>query len=498
LFDDVIKTRNKADRFWEMGRKYREYDMDQQMLLPPDLREWLPEGHLALFISDLVEMLDLSEILGSYESGDGRGRPPYHPALMLKLLVYGYCTGRVSSRKLEQATHEDVAFRVLSCNTHPDHSVIAEFRERHLEALGSLFLQVLRLCERAGLVKLGQVAIDGTKLKADASKRRSMKYAVMERAERRLEEEVERLLEEAASVDRQEDELYGKGRAFDDQLPEQLKRRRTRLERLREARRELEQEAREAAEAEAARAREKIEAWERERAKRQEEQRGRQRNPGRKPKQVDVEAAKPKEDARYNFTDPDSRLMKQSTGGGFDQAYNAQLAVDAEQQIILACEVVQAGNDQEQLVPMLLAVEQTMGRMPEVALADGGYFSTSAITDERLNGVELYVPPNEKEPDQERLLAMGGAAAEELSAKERMWLKLKSEQGRESYGLRKLVVEPVFGQIKEGRGFRQFSLRGLRKVAGEWRLLCWTHNLLKLFRACKGGQIEMAQMMMAA
>jgi transposase len=480
-----------------MGRKYREYNMDQQMLLPADLREWLPEGHLALFVSDLVEMLDLSEILCSYESGDGRGRPPYHPALMLKLLVYGYCTGRVSSRKLERATHEDVAFRVLSCNTHPDHSVIAEFRERHLEAVGSLFLQVLRLCERAGLVKLGEVAIDGTKLKADASRSRSMKYAKMERAEQRLEEEVERLLAEAARVDQQEDQRYGKGQLSDDQLPEQLKRRRTRLERLKEAKRELEREAREAAEAEAARAREKIEAWERERARRQEEETGRQRIPGKKPKEVDVEAAKPKADARYNFTDPDSRLMKESVGGGFHQAYNAQLAVDAEQQIIVACEVVQAGNDQEQLVPMLLAVEQTVGRMPEAALADGGYFSTAAITDERLKGVELYVPPNEKEPDEERLQAMMGTA-EELSERERMWLKLKSEQGREKYGLRKIVVEPVFGQIKEARGFRQLSLRGLRKVAGEWKLVCWTHNLLKLFKACKGGQVEVAQMMMAA
>jgi transposase len=466
-----------------MGRKYREYNMDQQLLLPPDVREWLPEGHLALFISDVVESLDLGEILRSYESGDGSGRPPYHPAMMLKLLVYGYCTGKVSSRKLEQATYEDVAFRVLACDAHPDHSIIAEFRDRHLEALGELFLQVLKLCEKTGLVKLGHVAIDGTKLKADASRGRTKTYSKMGRAEQHLEEEIKRLLEEASRVDRQEDERYGRGGRAEDQVPEELRDRQKRVERIRAAKAELEREAKEEAEAKAKIAREKLEVWEQRRAERKKNEIGQKRKPGKKPNQVDASDAKPKDDARYNFTDPDSRLMKESIGRSFQQAYNAQLAVDAEHQVIVACEVVQAGNDQEQLVPMLLAVKQMMGRMPEVATADGGYFSTAAITDERVKDIELYVPPNEKEPDEEKLRALAAAKAEELSAKERMLLKLKSKEGREIYGLRKMVVEPVFGQIKEARGFRQLSLRGLRKVTAEWKLVCWTHNLLKLFRA---------------
>jgi transposase len=230
-----------------MSKTFRSYDLNQQLLLPPDLRQWLPGDHLALYISDVVESLNLSGILNPYEEGDGRGRPPYHPVLMVKLLVYGYCTGRMSSRKLEQATHDDVAFRVLSCNQQPDHDSIATFRKRHLPELAKLFVQILELCQRAGLVKLGHVAIDGTKIKANASKWRTMSYAAMSEAEAKLTAEVERLLAEAERIDEEEDALYGKGKRGDEWPPE-LRERESRLARIRELQADMEREAREAAE----------------------------------------------------------------------------------------------------------------------------------------------------------------------------------------------------------------------------------------------------------
>src|SRR5213078_3232071 len=241
-----------------MSRIYMSYDPEQRLLLPQDLREWLPEEHLALFVSDVVEQLDLSKIMDWYERGDGRGRPPYHPEMMVKLLVYGYCTGRLSSRKIEQATYEDVAFRVLSCNQHPDHDSVAEFRKRHLAGLSRLFLQVLQLCQRAGLVKLGHVAVDSTKIKANAAKRQSLTYERLNKAERELSAEVARLLSEAQRIDEQEDSLYGQGKRGDE-LPVELRQRETRLARIRELKTQLEREAKEAAAAESQRKQEQKE-----------------------------------------------------------------------------------------------------------------------------------------------------------------------------------------------------------------------------------------------
>jgi transposase len=229
-----------------MSKTFRAYDLNQQLLLPPDLRQWLRDDHLALYVSDVVEELDLSRILNKYEEGDSRGRPPYHPALMVKLLVYGYCTGRMSSRKLEQATYDDVAVRVLSCDQHPDHDSIADFRKRHLAELGQLFVQVLELCQRAGLVKLGHVAVDSTKIKANAAKRESLRYGHFEAAAQALEAEVLRLLTEAQRIDDEEDTLYGAGRRGDE-LPAELRRRETRLAKIRELKAQLEQEAQQAA-----------------------------------------------------------------------------------------------------------------------------------------------------------------------------------------------------------------------------------------------------------
>jgi transposase len=450
-----------------MGKTFRPYDLSQLLLLPPDMRQWLRPDHLALYVSDIVEQLDLSAILNAYE--EGRGQPPYHPQMMVKLLIYGYCVGKMSSRKLEAATYDDVAFRVLSANQQPDHASIAEFRKRHLAALAQLFVQVLQLCERAGLVKLGHVAIDGSKIKANASKYRTMTYAGLSEAEQKLVAEVTRLLAEAERLDAAEDELYGKDKRGDE-LPEELRDRESRLQRIRELKADLEREAREAAEQQAAAARQKNEAH-----LRKAKERG--KKPGRLAKVPDPEQAVPKPKARRNFTDIESRMVKDHATNTFVQGYNAQLGVDAEAQIIVAATVVQASNDQQQLVPVLEAVAQNLGRLPQRVSADAGYFSTAAVTHEKLQTVDVYVPPNEPAP--EGPLPLSPAA----SVQERMWHKLQSKAGAAIYNQRKAIVEPVFAYLKHVRGVRQFLLRGLAQVQAEWLLICLTHNVLKMFRA---------------
>jgi transposase len=447
-----------------MGKTFRSYDMNQRLLLPPDLREWLRPDHLALYVSDVVESLDLSEILKVYEEGDGRGRPPYHPALMVKLLIYGYCTGKMSSRKLEQATYDDVAFRVLSCNQQPDHDSIAGFRKRHLQELGRLFVQVLQLCERAGLVKLGHVAIDGTKIKANASKYQSLSYERMKEAEQELSAEVARLMAEAQRIDEEEDELYGKSKRGDE-LPEELRDRETRLAKIRALKAELEEEAKTAAALK--------------RAEKEKPAAERSRNWRRKWEVSEKGEILPLPKRKRNLTDPDSRIMKDLVTQSYQQGYNAQIGVDAQAQIIVGAKVVQAGNDQEQLVPVLQEVAQNLGRMPEAASADGGYFSTAALTHQAVREINLHVPPNELKPDP------GETWPALASVQQRMWQKLRSPDGRAIYNQRKAIVEPVFAQIKHVRSFRQFLLRGLGQVESEWLLVCLTHNLLKLFRATK-------------
>jgi transposase len=460
-----------------MGRIYLSYDPEQKLLLPPDLRDWLPEGHLALFISDVVDQLDLRAILRSYESGDGRGRPPYHPLMMVKLLVYGYCIGKVSSRKLEQGTYEDVGFRVLACNQHPDHDSIAEFRKRHLQELGKLFVQVLKMCERAGLVKLGHVAIDGSKLRANASKHKAMSYDRMCAKEEQLVAEVARLLKEAAETDAEEDKRYGKG-VRGDELPAELARRESRLGKIREAKAALEAEAKEEAKAAAA----AVEAKLAERKQREEETGKKAR--GRPPQVVNVEEAKPEAKAQRNFTDPESRIMKDGATGSFEQSYNAQIAVDGNAQIIVAATLTQAANDKKQLLPVLEEVKTNLGRLPEKVTADAGYFSTLAVTSEALSTVDLYVTPDRGRKTEQLEECAQPPPNPELDQDviARMRAKLKTESGRAVYKQRKMIVEPVFGQVKEVRGFRRFSFRGLEKNEAEWGLICLTHNLLKLFR----------------
>jgi transposase len=459
-----------------MSKTFRECDIDQLLLLPENMREWLPETHLALFVSDVVDDLDLSAILKTYEV-EARGQPPYHPRMMVRLLLYAYCKGKPSSRKIEQATYDEVPYRVLAAGQHPDHDTIAHFRKRHLSALKGLFLQVLQLCCEAGLVKLGHVALDGTKIKANASKHKAMSYERMCAREKELEEEVARLLKEAEETDQAEDATHGKGKRGDE-LPSELARRSSRLQKIKEAKAALEAQAREQAAQKAAEVQEKLAAREKET-----KETGR-KPPGHAPQMPDVQNAKPAPKAQRNFTDPESKIMKDGASKGFEQAYNVQAAVDSEAQIIVAVNVTQQTNDKEQLTPMLKKVEENVARLPDAASADAGYFSEAAVQDHALAGVELYVPPDRQSHGRTESQQKKAKSSRPKSAvAEAMRKKLKTATGQTLYKLRKAIVEPVFGQIKEQRGFRRFLLRGLENVSAEWNLIALTHNLLKLFVA---------------
>jgi transposase len=461
-----------------MARDFLPWNVDQRLLLPADMREWLPEGHLALFILDVVSELDLSDITRVYEAKDPRGRTGFHPVMMVALLVYAYCTGKRSSRKIEKATYEEVPYRVLSGDQHPDHDTIADFRKRHIKALSELFVQVLLLCKKAGLVKLGHVSVDGTKIGANASKHKAMSYERMSQAEQQLQQEVDRLLREAEHIDREEDQAYGKGKRGDE-LPKELKRREDRLAKIRAAKAELEAEARAKAEAEAQRAKDKQQ--ERERI---ENETGRKVSGPKPAPPPDPAQVEPDPKAQRNFTDGESRIMVDGANkGAFMQAYNGQIVVDAHAQIIVASAVTQQPVDRQQLVPMLvMAKDNLLGETPEKASADAGYFSGAAIEDKRLEGIDLYVPPERQKHGQQQ----PPSRPELVSAAERMRNKLATPEGKETYRMRKATVEPVFGQIKETMGFRRFSMRGRDNAAYEWDFVCAMHNVLKLFRSGLG------------
>jgi hypothetical protein len=385
--------------------------------------------------------------------------------MMVKLLVYGYCVGVPSSRKIEQRTHEDVAFRVLAAGHHPDHDTIAVFRQQHMKALARLFVQVLRLCQEAGLVKLGHVALDGTKVKANASKHKAMSYGRMCEKEQELERQVEQLLREAEQVDAEEDKRYGKGKRGDE-LPEELRFRQGRLKKIRDAKAALEREAKEQAEAEG-----KIDA---------EGQPMNQGTGGRPPKHL---PGVPKPTAQRNFTDPDSRIMKDGATNSFVQGYNAQAAVDAEHQIIVAADVTQQANDKQQVEPMVEQIEANVGEKPKELSADSGYYSDDNLDVLSRRSIDAYIPPGKDKHSDPSVPSPRGRIPKALTIKERMERKLRTKRGRQKYKLRKEVVEPVYGQIKGVRGFRAFLLRGYASVRGEWRLICAAHNLLKLFRS---------------
>ena len=466
-----------------MGKSFLPDDVNQSLLFPPSLHDWLPEGHLARFVVDVVSALDLSAIFASYEEKDGRGQSAYAPAMMLRVLLYGYATGVYSSRKLEAKTYDDVAFRYLSADAHPDHDTLAEFRKRHLESLAGLFTQALQLCEKAGLVKLGHVAIDGTKIKANASKHKAQSYARMGETEQRLKQEIEALLEQAEDVDAAEDAQYGKGKRGDE-LPEELARRESRLKKIAQAKAELEQEAREKAERERA----EVEAKLAERRE-QEEQTGKKKR-GREPKVPEPEHAQPEATAQRNFTDPDSRIMPDGANkGSFVQGYNAQIAVDSASQVIVAAEVTQETNDKKQLLPMIALIAANLKQKPEKVSADTGYFSEANVTDESVKDVDLYVATG-RDKHSGAVETFCDPPPPDASPKEAMRHKLRTADGHAVYKMRKAIVEPVFGQIKEQRSFRRFSLRGKQNVRREWRLVCAVSNLLKLFRA--GWVLEMA------
>jgi len=455
-----------------MAKSYLPYELDQRLLLPPDMRAWLPEGHLTLFLLDVVAELDLSAITRVYDAKDTRGRAGYHPVMMVALLLYAYCVGKPSSRRIERATYEDVAFRVLAGDRHPDHDSIADFRKRHLEALAGLFLQVLRLCQKAGLVQLGHIAIDGTKVKANASKHKAMSYDRMDEAEKKLEEQIRKLLAEAERIDAEEDAAHGKGRRGDE-LPAELKRREDRLRAIREAKAALEREAKERAKAKAAEAKRKDEEREPLAA-----QPGDDAGPPAEISEPDQAVPEPK--AQRNFTDPESRIMPDGANkGSFVQGYNAQIAVDSEAQIIVASRVTQAPNDVRQLVPMAEAIRENVGQLAATTSADAGYFSARNIDDPALAETNLLVPPDRHKHGTDRSAPSPGPYA---SAAQRMRHKLSSTEARALYEQRKAIVEPVFGQIKEARGLRRFLLRGLRAVRAEFDFIALTHNLLKLFR----------------
>jgi transposase len=437
--------------------RFLSYEPGQLLLLPPDLRDWLEEGHLAYFLLDVVETLDLSEIYASYDGSRG-GRPGFDPRLLVGLLVYGYCVGLTSSRKLEKATYESVPFRVLAANQHPDHATIAEFRRRHLEALARLFVQVLRLCEKAGLVRLGHVALDGTKLRANASKHKAMSYGRMEEKVRELESQVADLLAAAEAIDQAEDAEHGSRRG--DELPEELRFRQQRLEKIRQAKAALEAEARAAAQS----LRDEKEA----------------KTGG--PEPPAPEPARPAEKAQRNFTDPDSRIMRDGATKSFEQSYNCQAVVDSEAQVIVAAQVTQQANDKQQVKPLIEQMKVNLeGRTPGELSADAGYFSEDNVSYLEDQKIDSYVSTGRQKHGAKPGKSLEPAV--HATPQERMAAKLQTPAGKRVYSKRKETVEPVFGQIKEARGLRRFRFRGLGSVQAEWSLICATHNLLKLFRS---------------
>jgi transposase len=445
-----------------MEKTFKSCDRKQMLLLPPSLLDWLPEGHLVHFILDVVEQLDLSNIYASYK-GDGRGQPPYEPGMMTALLFYAYCTGVPSSRQIEKRTHEDVAFRVIAANRHPDHDSICDFRKRHLKALAGLFVQILRLCQQAGIVKLGHVALDGTKVKANASKHKAMSYGGMKKKKEELEKEIDELLKNAQAVDKEEDKKYGKGKKGWD-LPDELKRRETRLEKIKAAMSALEEEA------------------EQQTAEKQKAKETRTKSKKVSASQAPPEVV-PSDKAQRNFTDPDSRIMKVSSTNSFEQCYNGQAIVDDSSQVIVAADLSQHANDLEEVEPILDILEENLGGIPHhmAITTDAGYFSETNLMlfeDALLNPFMA----TQKMKHGEVLPQVRGRIPQDMTPKDRMRRKLSTKKGQEIYSKRKSTVEPVFGQIKHVRGLRQFSLRGFENTSAEWQIWCLTHNLLKMYR----------------
>ena len=507
-------------------KSFRPWQPEQTTLLPPSPRDWLAEDHQVYFLLDLVDELDLSEVLIPAQAKDPRGEKGFDPRMMTMLLLYAYCVGTVSSRKIERACYEDLAFRVLTGNQQPDHCRISEFRRRNLDALKGLFIQILRLCQKAGMVSLGHVALDGTKVKANASKHKAMSHERMLRAEKELEKEINALMRRAEILDAQEDQRYGKGKRGSE-LPDELRRREDRLARIRQVRKEMEAET--AAAAARQRQQDAEEASAKATAAQQADAPAAEQ--AELNKKAEVAAAKAKaardkaitsaEDAgielpdldplavdamprrglarkadgtptnksQRNFTDPESHLMQ--SGGSFLQGYNCQLAVDRDHQVIVAVGVSSQAPDIEHLAPMLERIAASAGDLPVVMTLDAGYWSEANAKQCQQRGIDAYIatgrlPHGQPQPPRR------GRLPKEADTKTRMARKLRSKQGSAIYAQRKTIVEPVNGQIKEARGLRSFLLRGLEKVEPEWHLIAASHNLLKLFRFRRAQQALMA------
>ncbi len=522
--------------------------------MPPSPLDWLPAKHFVYFVLDVIGEMDISEIEDAIQAKDARGNAPFNPRMMVALLLYAYCVGLPSSRKIEKATHEDVAFRVLTGGQHPDHTVISEFRRVHLEALARIYLQVLRLCQQAGLVKFGHVALDGTKVQANASKHKAMSYERMLKSDAQLKAEIDKLFKAVEQQDTAEDARFGTDNVGDE-LPTELQRRQTRLAKIKQAKAALEAKAAETRAAELAERSERAKEAA-EQAPKEEKQRADRRakkidgqakaatdkaidkaekrciqareqtaavqmnadnsRAGQaavraaersedaahrdldKLKRIDVQASPnsaallpehrvpadkngdPRPKAQRNFTDPDSRIMK--SGGGYVQGYNCQAAVDDGHQIIVACDVSNQPPDVEYLEPLVEQIERNCGGLPKKFTADAGYWSESNAQYCEAKGLDAYIAVSR---DKHSPAAASGVSspASPRTSKDAMRAKLQTDEGRAIYRRRKAVVEPVFGQQKEARGFRRFLLRGTDKVRGEWSLICAGHNLLKIFRA---------------
>ena len=434
-----------------MPTRFRAYQPNQTLLLPPDLREWLCEGHLAHHISDVVDGMDLSGFYGRY-AGDGRRCSPYEPRMMVKLLLYGYATGVFSSRQMTRKLEEDVAFRVLAAGNRPSHRTISDFRLRHLSEFSGMFVEVVELAREMGVAKLGRLSIDGTKVRASASKRKAMSYSRMQSEEPRVDAEIEELLRKASEVDAAEDALYGEDKRGDE-LPEELQRREDRLAAIRAAKARLEAKQRAADDACGRKP-------------------GQDRNPkGGRPYKRGY--GEPEESAQSNFTDPESGIMKTSTEG-FQQCYNTQMAVDDEHQLIVATQVDANASDQGRMLPLLDAVEQHHEKRPETVLADTGFCNENDLQAREDRNIDGYVSLGRDDKKSVK------ADAAKHPAKARMAEKLATTSGRKQYAQRKWLSEAPNGWIKEVLGFRRFSLRGLKKVSAEWDLVCLALNLKRL------------------
>ena len=433
-----------------MSKTYRPWNPDQQWLLPPSPREWLPENDLVYFVMDVVRQLDLGAISGVYEQSE-RGSPPFHPRMMACLLIYGYSIGVRSSRQIAQRCERDAAFRVIAGEDIPDFRTISLFRKTHLQAFTGLFVEVLQIARGAGLVKLGHLSLDGTKIKANASRHKAMSYGRMKQDEARLKQEIKDLLAKAEASDAEEDGRYGKD-SRGEELPKELARRQDRLAKILAAKAALEERARQ-------------------------QQDDDKDGPEGGPVRVD-------DKAQYNFTDPQSRIMK-ANNKGWDQSGNAQAVVDSTAQIIVAADVTDQASDVKQVEPMLEQTKQNAGQEAEMdkVSMDAGYFSEANVKWLEEHQIDGYVATGRLKHHEHMAGAPRGRIPGHLSTKQRMARKLRTLKGRATYARRKAIVEPVFGQLKRVMGFGQFLLRGLKQMRGEWRLACLCYNLRRLLGA---------------